>query len=144
MLEAYAGNAVQGSIALDYTPTGPAGSSIVASAEGLVSVSLFIEGVTGFAEEHNTGFPAGLVLKENYPNPFHTSTTIEYVIPNTTHVRLAIYNLQGGLLELLVNGQKTAGQHSVCWNAGRYGAGIYFYRITVDGISKVRKCVMLK
>jgi hypothetical protein len=143
-LEAYAGHAVQGSIALAYIPTGPAGSTIIATAEALSSGSLIIEGVTSSTEDEIIGFPAGFELKENYPNPFHTSTTIAYGIPETAHVRLAIYNLQGALLESLVDGQKTAGQHSVVWNAEKYNAGIYFYKLTIDGFSKVRKCILLK
>ncbi|KPL20135.1 MAG: hypothetical protein AMS23_11510, partial [Bacteroides sp. SM1_62] len=140
----YAGHAVQGSIALAYIPAGPAGSTITATAEGLSSGSLFIEGVTSSTEDEIIGLPAGFELKENYPNPFHSSTTIAYGIPETAHVRLAIYNLQGALLESLVDGQKTAGQHSAVWNAEKYNAGIYFYKLTIDGYSKVRKCILLK
>jgi hypothetical protein len=143
-LEAYAGNAVRGSIALAYLPTGPAGSTITASAEGLDPGMLYIEGVTGISDDKRTGFPAGFVLNENYPNPFHASTTIEYIVPRTTNVRLAIYNLQGELVESLVEGQIPAGPHSVVWDADGYTPGIYLYKITMDGYSKTRKCVLLK
>jgi hypothetical protein len=143
-LEAYSGHAVQGSLALAYIPAGPAGSTITATAPDLQPGTLYVEGVTGTVDGDRKGFPGGLVLKENYPNPFHTSTTIAYSIPSTTHVTLGIYNLQGALVASLVDGQKAAGQHSVVWHAGKHAAGTYFYKLTMDGFSMVGKCVLMK
>jgi len=55
-----------------------------------------------------------------------------------------VYNAQGELLEILVDDQKSAGQHSVVWNADRYPAGVYFYIIGSEQSSITKKCVILK
>jgi hypothetical protein len=91
------------------------------------------------------------VLVGNHPNPFNPTTTIKFEIGNgkLEKVVIDVYNIRGQHVRTLVNGEFGAGLHSVVWNGtddiGRnVGSGIYFYRMTTDGYSAVRKMMLLK
>jgi hypothetical protein len=133
----------QGGVVFDYDPRGSSGTTITATVDGVGSASLYVEGVTGMEGDEGR-VPQGLFLEENYPNPFHQRTTISYIIPASATVRLAVYNLQGTLLETLADGQEPAGRHTVVWNAERYPAGVYFYILGSEQSTIARKCVILK
>jgi hypothetical protein len=72
--------------------------------------------------------PAEFALGQNYPNPFNPSTTIQYVLPTRSTVRLVIYNILGQVVKELVNTEQQAGYQSVVWNAN-VSSGLYFYRL---------------
>jgi len=88
--------------------------------------------------------PEQIALVGNYPNPFNPSTTILFQLPKSSFVKLSIYDINGRLVELLVNEQKNAGYYSVNWNAEKVGSGIYFYRINAGEFSSVKKCLVIK
>ena len=88
--------------------------------------------------------PNRFELLQNYPNPFNPSTTIEYVLPERTDVNLRIYNVLGQHVKTLVNKQQEAGTHKVTFDAGNLASGIYFYSLTVKGITMTRRFVLLK
>ena len=137
-------NLQQGGVVFDYDPGGFSSATVTASIDGLGNAVLFIPGVTGIDENEGFNSPGGLVLNNNYPNPFSESTTIEYELSESTRVKLAVYNAQGELLEILVDDQKSAGQHSVVWNAEPYPAGVYFYIMGSKHSSISRSCIILK
>ena len=78
------------------------------------------------------------------PNPFNPVTRISYNVPTTQHVRIAIYDVAGRLVEDLVNETKAAGEHVVEWDAGRLPSGVYFYRMQTGGQTLVRRATLLK
>jgi len=80
----------------------------------------------------------------NYPNPFNPTTTIRYDIPKASYVTLTIYNMNGQVVERLVNQKQEPGFYSVNWNAGNVSTGVYFYQIMADGIQQVKKCLLVK
>jgi hypothetical protein len=88
--------------------------------------------------------PQEYSLQQNYPNPFNPSTTIEYSIPIDGNVTLKIYNVLGEAVYTLVNGYKQAGNYIVDFNAGRLSSGIYYYRLSADSYSSVKKMILLK
>ncbi len=134
----------QGGVVFDYQPSVSSGATITATIEGLGDAMLYIPGVTGIAENDGHNIQGEFLLKNNYPNPFAQSTTIEFILPERTHIKLAVYNAQGGLLEILVDDQKPAGQHSIVWNADPYPEGVYFYTISSKQSVITKKCVILK
>lgn len=77
--------------------------------------------------------PAQARLLHNYPNPFVHSTTIDYTVPQTAHVRIAVYNLIGQEVAVLVDATRGAGTHSTTWHAEGLGSGVYVARLEVDG-----------
>ncbi len=75
--------------------------------------------------------PVSAGLHQNYPNPFNPTTTIQFVLPSESTVRIEIYNMLGQRVERLVNAVHPAGSHSIVWNAG-VSSGIYYYRMEVS------------
>jgi hypothetical protein len=72
-------------------------------------------------------------LSTNRPNPFSTSTFIEYTMPETGKVKLSVLDMLGQELEVLVNATQTAGTYTVEFSAAGLATGVYLYKITVDG-----------
>ena len=86
------------------------------------------------------------VVMGNYPNPFENQTTIRYQVDQAGPVRMAVYDMSGRRLEVLVNSFQEAGEYQVEWNASNYPAGIYFARADgADGqLLQVLKLVKFK
>jgi flagellar hook assembly protein FlgD len=75
-------------------------------------------------------------LRNNYPNPFNPSTTIEFGLNNPAIVKLTIFNLLGQEIISLTDGAYSTGKHQIRWNGrnknGVYvSSGIYIYRLLV-------------
>jgi hypothetical protein len=93
--------------------------------------------------------PDMFALKQNHPNPFNPTTTINFAIPNASEVSLEVYNVTGQRVVTLTEGYLEAGEHMVEWN-GRdsngqsASSGIYFYRIKAGEFSATRKMILLK
>jgi len=88
--------------------------------------------------------PSHFALGQNYPNPFNPSTQIEFRIPETGNVKLAVYNLVGEEVALLVNGQVEAGVHEVTFNASNLPSGAYFYKLQSGSKVEVKKMLLTK
>ncbi|MFA6438875.1 MAG: M1 family aminopeptidase [Bacteriovoracaceae bacterium] len=95
-------------------------------------------------QQQSVAIPVSPVLEQNFPNPFNPATAIRYSIPTETHVRLAVYNLLGQLVETLVNEQQSAGWKEIHWNAAHLSSGIYFYKLTVENKVRMKKMMVLK
>ncbi len=91
-----------------------------------------------------SGMPQEYQLSQNYPNPFNPSTTIEYYLPEQADVNVTIYDALGNELDVLFSGSKSAGTHSLNWNASKYASGIYFYRLSSGKFNQVKKMLLLK
>ncbi|GEM_PF-706225 len=79
-----------------------------------------------------------------YPNPFNAIAKIHYNLPSASKVQVEIYNIDGQMVERLVDGFQQAGEHSVDWNASRYSSGVYFYRVYGGGKVLTKKMTLLK
>ena len=92
--------------------------------------------------------PEGFVLGTNYPNPFNPATIIPYELAATLPVKLEVFNILGQRIATLVDGNQEAGLYQAQWDgtdaAGRaVAAGLYFYRLTVDGESQTGRMVLV-
>jgi photosystem II stability/assembly factor-like uncharacterized protein len=88
--------------------------------------------------------PYTFSLKPNYPNPFNPTTVIRYELMVNSSVNLAIYNLQGQLIEQLVDSREGLGYHEVTWDATDYPSSIYFYKLQTNKISQTGKMILMK
>jgi len=75
--------------------------------------------------------PDILELKQNYPNPFTSFTTLEYDVPSTQYVVMRVFNVKGQLVTTLVDEEQGAGYKSVIWdgtndNGDPVSSGVYF------------------
>lgn len=91
-----------------------------------------------------TGMPRTFELSQNYPNPFNPTTSIGYGLPGRSHVNITVYDINGRLVQVLVDDTRDAGYHTVWWDASRIGTGVYFYRIRADRFTQVRKCMLIR
>ncbi len=74
--------------------------------------------------------PKVFELAQNYPNPFNPSTEIRFSIPNTSSVRLQVYNSIGQVVATLIDGSTmTSGNYTVKLNGSNLSSGIYLYRL---------------
>ncbi len=98
---------------------------------------------TGVKEKIHTS-PDKMQLYQNYPNPFNPTTTISYELPQSQHVVLKIYDVQGHEVITLVDEQQTAGVYKINFDAGHLPSGFYLYRLTAGEFSQVKKLLLLK
>ena len=105
--------------------------------------------VTGV--EASSGLPQGFALEQNYPNPFNPSTTIAYMVPDLADqdpginiVRLAVCDVLGREVAVLVDEAKAPGSYEVRFDASRLSSGVYFYRLTAGRLAQTRAMVYLK
>jgi len=93
--------------------------------------------------------PAGVVLTQNYPNPFSSGTIIEYALPEPMRVKLVVYDTLGRLVQVLVDAEREAGFHTIRWD--RTGgasypvrSGLYLYRLEAGDVHVVRSMTVIR
>jgi hypothetical protein len=92
----------------------------------------------------NTWNPEEYILFQNYPNPFNPFTTIEYVLPNSVHVELKVYDVLGNELHTLVNEKQSPGRYKVHFDSHGLSNGLYFYRLHAGEFEKTEKMMIMK
>jgi len=90
--------------------------------------------------------PGGATLRQNYPNPFNPETTIEYRLERGGKVTLAVFDLLGREVAVLVNELQTAGEHRARLDARglRLSSGIYFCRLTAGDRVQTKAMVVVQ
>jgi len=86
-------------------------------------------------------------LNQNYPNPFNPETKISFSLTKPANVNLSVFNDNGRLIaELINNKYYGSGSYSLNFNSRQHdlSSGVYFYKLTADGISVVKKMVIVK
>ncbi len=81
--------------------------------------------------EVEIGVPAKFELSQNYPNPFNPATNIDFELPFDGKVYIVIFDITGREVKTLLNESRTAGFHTIRFNASDLSSGLYFYRILV-------------
>ncbi|MCX6163117.1 MAG: T9SS type A sorting domain-containing protein, partial [Ignavibacteriae bacterium] len=92
----------------------------------------------------STETPARYSLSQNYPNPFNPVTRIRYELPRAGVVKLAVYDVMGREVEMLVNERQSAGSYEAVWDGTRFASGVYFYRLTAEGYKETRKMILIR
>jgi len=82
------------------------------------------------------------ILAQNYPNPFNSMTTISYTLINRSKVDLSLFDSNGRLVRVLVNNTNEAGTHTLHFNSGTLGSGVYYYKIQTGSFSDVKKMII--
>jgi hypothetical protein len=88
--------------------------------------------------------PSAFFLSPNYPNPFNSSTLIEYGLQSPGPVKIDIFDILGRKVQALADETQAAGYYQVTWKADNVPSGIYFYRIQAGEKTQTRKCLLLK
>lgn len=96
------------------------------------------------AIEDPLGSSAEFQFLINYPNPFQSSTTIEFALGRDNPVSLEIYNAQGAKVATLMDAELSAGQYSTTWNAAGTKPGLYLFRVQAGRFVETRKLIKLE
>lgn len=107
-----------------------------------INIDFLVESVNNLTEENKID---EFILFKCYPNPFNPITIINYKIPKACHVVLAIYDINGNLIDEIENDYKNSGHYSISWEAKEeISSGIYFYSLTTPYYSKSKKMLLIK
>jgi len=88
-------------------------------------------------------------LSNAYPNPFNPSTTIDFILEHQNEIDMAIFNINGQLIQTLKSGIQPAGAHSVIWNGKNalgelVGSGVYIYSLSTPEKTVSKRLIFLK
>jgi hypothetical protein len=128
------------------------------------TLALSTPGVTGVVDEEDVRdsvLPAEFALYQNYPNPFNPTTEIRFSVPpsagrdgqGASWVRLVVYDLLGRQVATLVDETRSAGVHSVLFDARGQASGVYICRMTAtripfagseEGFTDTRKLALVR
>ncbi len=100
------------------------------------------EGTQSVDEDQLT--PVQFGLGEPYPNPFNSSTIVEFSLEASGYATVSLYDLSGREITRLASGSFTAGRHSVALQADDLSAGVYVLRLKAGDMSDTRKVVLVK
>ena len=76
--------------------------------------------------------PAAVAVLDARPNPFSGSTVLAYEVPETSRVRLVVYDARGREIAVLVDGTQEAGRYQARFDAQQFPSGVYLYRLMTD------------
>ncbi len=99
----------------------------------------------------NTGIEGGSTstvlpdMLRNTPNPFNAITNISFNLSQSSPVTISIYNVAGQLVTTLADNQSfNEGSHSVQWNGTSVSPGVYFCRLSADGVSQTHRMLIVR
>lgn len=87
---------------------------------------------------------SGIVLYQNVPNPFSTTTELQFQLPKRMNVSLKLYDAVGHEVRTLLEGEKDAGMISLQVGAENLESGYYTARLVAGGVSKTVAMVVVK
>jgi len=100
---------------------------------------------------HSSESPEDFVLEQNYPNPFNPATVIKYTIGGTRdqgsgarNVKLAVFDLLGHEVAVLVNEKKAPGSYEVRFDGTGLSSGVYMCRLTAGHDVEARTMLLLR
>ena len=92
----------------------------------------------------NPAIPDAFGLDQNFPNPFNPTTEIRFRVADSGPVKLAVHDLLGRELAVLVDGVRESGSHKVSFDAAGMPSGVYVYRLTSGRRVEARRMLLLK
>jgi hypothetical protein len=93
--------------------------------------------------------PASFNLVGAYPNPFNPATRIVFVNPNSSLVKIEIFDMKGTLVKTVVDVEMEPGRHEIMWDGTNDGlahvaSGQYLCRIQSGSFMRSIKILLLK
>lgn len=83
-------------------------------------------------------------LMGSYPNPFNPVTNLVFNMKNAGSAVITVYDLNGGQVAVVAEGNYSAGVHEVQFNASNLPSGVYFAKFEADGFSQTQKLLLVK
>lgn len=122
---------------------------IIASSLGILpdTVAIVItypSAIVNFDNASSAKIPSNYFLAQNYPNPFNATTTIQYDVSEPGHIKVAMFNENDQLIQVLVDSQQNGGRYAISWDGSNVASGLYFIRMQAGNFEMTRKCLLLK
>jgi|GEM_PF-974305 len=111
--------------------------------EAEIEVVMGTDEVTGVIERP-VQVANAYTLTQNYPNPFNPSTTITYVAPSNGFVTVKVYNVLGNEIATLVNGDVSAGEHTIHFDGSNLSTGVYYVKLEATNFVSMKKMLLVK
>ncbi|MFO7526632.1 MAG: PQQ-binding-like beta-propeller repeat protein [Ignavibacteriaceae bacterium] len=83
-------------------------------------------------------------LYQNFPNPFNPETHIDFMLMESSNVRLTVYNVLGQEVKKIVNEEMIPGYYSRIFDGRDLPSGIYFYELVKDKVRITKKMILLR
>ncbi len=100
--------------------------------------------VIGDVREESNEVPNEYFVEQNYPNPFNPTTEIRFGLKEPGMATLTVYNVMGQEVARLVSEDLNAGIHVATFDASGMASGIYFYRLTANNFTDMRKMMLMR
>jgi mannose/cellobiose epimerase-like protein (N-acyl-D-glucosamine 2-epimerase family) len=118
--------------------------TLSAGESGIFAVSFELVDPAYVSNETGPNLPGEFILKQNFPNPFNSTTNIEFYLPTESNIELTVYNSLGQEIEKLFHGKLTKDTHRFVWQSELQASGIYFYKVKLKNRSIIKKMILLK
>jgi hypothetical protein len=105
-----------------------------------------LEAVKSAYNRSSLGINENLIAEfelKSYPNPFTSTTTINFSLKSSSFVNITIIDISGRVISTVANETMSAGQHEVMFDAGHNVSGTYFYKLTTQKGSVTKKMILL-
>ena len=116
------------------------------SDSSIINSQIFVNGIGTIVSD--TGEETKIIsiysIDQNYPNPFNPSTKIKFSIPQSEHVVINVFNIQGELIESLVDRIMEAGNYQIKFDGSGLASGMYIYRIQAGTFMETNKMTLMK
>ena len=117
-----------------------------------LKVAITVEGVQASVERAIEGdlllireeIPTQVTLAGNYPNPFNPTTSIQFGLPESMHVRVVLYDMLGRVVDVVTDSELGSGWHDVRVDGSRLASGIYIYQLETDSRVLVGQMILQK
>ncbi len=134
-----------------FVDAGPAGSYYKLAAANLSGIESGYALVTpaGTTGVEGATLPEVVFLAPPRPNPSSGGTVLRFGLPRDAEVSLGIHDVHGRLMRELASGPRAAGEHQLAWDLRdgsgvAVGRGVYFVRLTVDGITRSERIAVIR
>ena len=98
----------------------------------------------GVVSVESEELPESVRLDQNYPNPFNPETTIRYALPQAGNVRLAVYDVVGREVAVLVDGVRVQGAHTEIFKTSGLPTGMYVYVLSTPETVLTKRMLLVK
>jgi hypothetical protein len=92
----------------------------------------------------NNEVPKIYSLEQNYPNPFNPATQIKFALPKDGYVNIKVYDILGNEVAVIYNGFSRAGYYEVQFDASNLASGVYFYKMSSNDFTSVKRMLLVK
>ena len=88
--------------------------------------------------------PAAYSISDAYPNPFNPTTALDIALDTDANVSVKVFNIMGQLVDVITEGNLSAGTHAVAWDASQVASGVYFINTEIGSDLNVQKVMLVK